>query len=161
MIFRLATAHDIPQIASLERARDVRDLVGHWPEDKHRRMLEDPDAAYWVYEDPNGQVLGFAILEGLQSEHRSILLRRIVVGVTDKGLGRIFLSFLLDKVFESYNAHRLWLDVFETNTRARRVYRALGFREDGALREAHLRDGVFHSLVLMSLLEDEYRHALP
>ena len=35
--------------------------------------------------------------------------------------------------------------------------RHLGFREEGIMRDAIYRDGAYHSLVLMSLLESEYR----
>jgi diamine N-acetyltransferase len=60
------------------------------------------------------------------------------------------------RAFVHHRAHRLWLDVFDTNARARRVYEAYGFREEGAMREAILRDGEYHTLVLMSLLDREY-----
>jgi RimJ/RimL family protein N-acetyltransferase len=32
-----------------------------------------------------------------------------------------------------------------------------GFRKEGVMRDAFYRDGAYHSLVLMSLLESEYR----
>jgi RimJ/RimL family protein N-acetyltransferase len=48
------------------------------------------------------------------------------------------------------------LDVFERNDRARHVYRSVGFREDGLLREAIYRDDAYHSLVLMSVLDREF-----
>jgi RimJ/RimL family protein N-acetyltransferase len=67
----------------------------------------------------------------------------------------------MDRVFRHHGAHRLWLDVFVTNTRARRLYASLGFREEGLLRDAILRDGEFHSQVLMSLLEHEYTERQP
>jgi RimJ/RimL family protein N-acetyltransferase len=53
----------------------------------------------------------------------------------------------VSKVFDELGAHRLWLDVFEHNARARHVYRSMGFAEEGV-------DG---SLVVMSMGEDEYR----
>jgi RimJ/RimL family protein N-acetyltransferase len=67
------------------------------------------------------------------------------------------LQLLLRKVFNEFRAHRLWLDVFETNVRAQHVYRTLGFQQDGIFREAVYRDGQYHSLLLMSLLDREYR----
>lgn len=154
---RKALPDDILSIARIERNPEFRTLVGNWPEDKHREMLADPDAAYWVVESPTGQVAGFCILRGLQSEHRSVEIKRIVVAVPNKGVGKQFLSFVLEQAFDAYRAHRVWLDVFEDNSRARHVYREIGFREDGILREAILRDAQYHSLVLMSLLDSEYR----
>ncbi len=49
------------------------------------------------------------------------------------------------------------LDVFDDNARARRIYRAVGFREDGLLREAYVRpDGARVTQVLMSILRAEW-----
>ena len=44
-----------------------------------------------------------------------------------------------------------------TNDRARHVYENFGFRKEGIMRDVIYRDGAYHSLVLMSLLETEYR----
>jgi RimJ/RimL family protein N-acetyltransferase len=68
----------------------------------------------------------------------------------------MLLEHVMSRAFVHHRAHRLWLDVFDTNTRARRVYEAYGFREEGVMREAVLRDGEYHTLVLMSLLDREY-----
>ena len=59
--------------------------------------------------------------------------------------------------FTYYKAHRLWLDVIETNARARSLYRTMGFREEGTLREALLHHGEHVSLVIMSMLAREYQ----
>ena len=157
MEFRRANPGDVPHIYALETIPEFRSLVGSWPEDRHLRMLADPDAAYVVAEDKGGQLTGFALLLGLRSEHRSVELKRLVVGVPNQGNGRKLLAAIIDMVFQEHCAHRLWLDVFVTNDRARHVYESFGFRTDGLLREAIYRDGVYHSLFLMSLLESEYR----
>ena len=62
-------------------------------------------------------------------------------------------------VFEDIGAHRLWLDVDARNTRARHVYARIGFIEEGVLRESFYRDGDWRSVVVMSMLETEYRDA--
>lgn len=74
-----------------------------------------------------------------------------------QGNGKQVLRLVLKKVFEELGAHRLWLDVLESNLRAQHVYRGLGFQQDGILREAFFRDGKYQSLILMSLLDREYR----
>jgi RimJ/RimL family protein N-acetyltransferase len=64
---------------------------------------------------------------------------------------------VIDWVFARSESHRLWLDVFDDNARARRIYRAVGFREDGLLREAYVRpDGARVTQVLMSILRAEW-----
>jgi diamine N-acetyltransferase len=156
MRFRNATAADIPQICSLERRPEFRTMVGSWPEEQHLNMLADPGAVYIVGEDQPGQITGFAILQGLLSEHRALELKRIVIGAPDQGTGTRLLTEIANRAFGQYGAHRLYLDVFANNDRARHVYETFGFRKEGIMRDAIYRDGAYYSLVLMSLLETEY-----
>jgi diamine N-acetyltransferase len=110
----------------------------------------------FIAEQNTNEVAGFAILCGFASEHRLLELKRIVIRVPGRGLGRQVLRLLLIEAFEEYGAHRLWLDVFEDNLRAQHLYSSFGFRRDGVLREAVYRDGEYYSLILMSLLDREY-----
>jgi diamine N-acetyltransferase len=157
MKFRSATQADIAQICALERLPEFRTMVGSWPEDRHMRMLADAGAAYIVAEDHAGQIAGFAILQGLLSEHNQVELKRLVVRTPNQGVGKGLLTEVAERAFGEHSAHRLFLDVFMTNDRARHVYENFGFRKEGIMRDAVYRDGAYHSLVLMSLLETEYR----
>src|ERR1700685_3237830 len=117
MRFRDATATDIPQICALERLPEFRTFVGYLPGEPHLRMLADPGALYIVAEDEEGQIAAFAILQGLGSEHRSVEIKRLVVGVPNQGLGKRLLTEVADRTFGEHRAHRLFLDVFVTNDR--------------------------------------------
>jgi diamine N-acetyltransferase len=147
---------DIPQIVAIEQIPEFRGYIGSWTAEEHRRAMADPDTEYFVACGEDGTVEGFAILQGITSAHRSIHLKRIAVRTPNRGVGRILLEYAMSRAFQHHRAHRFWLDVFETNTRARRVYEAYGFRYDGVMREAILRDGEYHTLALMSLLDREY-----
>jgi RimJ/RimL family protein N-acetyltransferase len=155
-MLREATPDDVSQICALEQRPEYYGLVGSWTEDEHLRCLADPDVRYLIADD-SGEVAGFCILFGITSPHKSVELKRIVVGAPGKGLGREMLCLVIRKVFDECAAHRLWLDVFEHNIRAQRAYAAVGFQHEGVLREAVYRDGEYHSLVLMSILDREYR----
>ncbi len=159
MQMRPASPQDIPAIFDLERLPAYRTFVGNWSLDEHRERMAESDCRYLIAEPESGEMAGFAILRGLASPHRSIRLQRIVVEQPGHGLGRFMLSGILAYVFEELKAHRLWLDVFETNRRAQHVYESLGFRREGVLREAILRDGEFHTQILMSILDREYAGA--
>jgi RimJ/RimL family protein N-acetyltransferase len=63
----------------------------------------------------------------------------------------------VEKVFDELSAHRIWLDVFPHNSRARHIYRSVGFVEEGVLRECVKHGDIYRSLVLMSMLESEYK----
>ena len=154
---RPAHPEDIPAIARIERIPEYRAFIGRYTEEQHAVLLASPDSAYWVLESPDDKILGFCLLCGLLSPHKSIELRRIALAHAGGGLGKLFFAFLLQKIFSLYGAHRVWLDVFEGNPRARHLYRSFGFREDGLLRESVLRDGHYYTHLLMSMLDREYR----
>jgi RimJ/RimL family protein N-acetyltransferase len=156
MRLRLARVEDIPSIAAMERLPQYRTFVGNWTEEEHRERMAGADCRYFVAESESEKPAGFAILRGMASPHRSVRLQRIVVADPDRGIGKIMLGCILDYVFQELMAHRLWLDVFETNTRAQHVYERIGFRREGILREAIFRDGEYHTQLLMSILDREY-----
>lgn len=156
MMIRTALPEEVPQIVAIEQIPEFRSYIGAWSAEEHHRAMADPDNEYFVASGEGGTVEGFAILQGIQSEHHSIHLKRIAVRTPNRGCGRPLLEYGMSRVFLHHHAHRLWLDVFETNIRARRIYETYGFRYDGVLREAILLDGGYRTLALMSLLDREY-----
>jgi RimJ/RimL family protein N-acetyltransferase len=112
-----------------------------------------------IASQPHSQPVGFVILAGLQGEHRSIEFRRIVVTEQGKGYGRAAVRAIQRHAFDTLSAYRLWLDVKEPHTRARAVYKKEGFHYEGTLRECLKGPEGFESLVVMSVLEQQYRNA--
>jgi diamine N-acetyltransferase len=157
MLLRPAVPADLPQIVALERMPESRRYVGQWPEDHHARALVGRDARYYVHEDDRGRIQAYVILLGFEEGSTSIEFKRFVVAQPGRGLGRSLLAEILRLVFDEIGAHRFFLDVVEDNFRARHLYKSFGFTEEGILREATQRDGQWLSLVLMSLLDHEYR----
>ena len=156
MLLRPATPSDIPSIVALECASVAREFVGQWSEGRHLATLTSGDARYYVSETESGEIQAYAILRGLLEDSRSIELKRIVVAVPERGLGRRILRELLLVAFQELDAHRLFLDVFDDNVRARHLYETLGFKYEGIMRDAAHREGRWHNLHLMSILESEY-----
>ena len=157
MLLRPAVPADLPQIVALERLPESRQYVGQWDEDHHARALAGHDARYFVHEDEYGQIQAYILLLGFEEGPLSIEFKRFVVAQTGRGLGRRLLAEILRLVFEEIGVHRFYLDVVEDNVRARHLYKTLGFIEEGVMREATQRGGEWLSLVLMSLLDHEYR----
>ena len=156
MLLRQAAPADLPAIIALERTPMAREFVGQWSEERHRATLSGGDARYYVSETEGGEVHAYAILRGIQEASRAIELKRLVVAVPERGLGRSMLKELMRIAFRELGAHRLFLDVYDDNVRARHLYESLGFQYEGVMREAALRDGHWCNLRLMSILESEY-----
>ncbi|MGA7241879.1 MAG: GNAT family N-acetyltransferase [Terracidiphilus sp.] len=157
MHLRLATPADVPAIIALERTPVAREFVGQWSEDRHRATLTGGDARYYVSQTEGGELQAYAILRGINEDSRAIELKRIVVAVPERGLGRHMLKELMRIAFHELGAHRFFLDVYDDNARARHLYESLGFQYEGVMRDAARREGQWCNLRLMSILESEYR----
>jgi diamine N-acetyltransferase len=156
MLVRLAAPSDIPAILAIEQSPMAREFVGQWSEERHRQTIAGGDARYFVSETEWGEVQAYAILRGIEESARAIELKRIVVAVPERGLGRQILKGLMRIAFRELGAHRFYLDVYADNERACHLYESLGFQYEGLLREAAQRDGHWCNLRLMSILETEY-----
>lgn len=96
-------------------------------------------------------------MAGLAEANQSIEFRRIVITEKGRGYGREALRRVKSMAFGELKAHRLWLDVKEHNFRARHVYESEGFVVEGKLRECLKSEDGYESLVVMSILRDEYK----
>jgi diamine N-acetyltransferase len=105
---------------------------------------------------PASQRIGYVILRGLCENRYSIELKRIVITEKNQGYGRETLRMVKKLCFEEWRAHRLWLDVKEHNMRARHLYESEGFVREGVLRECIRNGETYESLIVMSMLEQEY-----
>ena len=155
MRLRPVVPDDLPFVVQLEQRFCELGFVGSDDAGVHQHRLADADCRYYLIEE-KGKRAGYVILCGLMSINRCLELKRIVIAEPGYGLGRQVLQAILDEVFGELSAHRLWLDVYEDNHRARHVYRSLGFIEEGILRECIKCGERYRSLVVMSILECQH-----
>ena len=73
-----------------------------------------------------------------------------------RGLGTEMMRALVSFGFDFLRLERIWLDVYETNPGARRVYERVGFVHEGTLRRASFREGRYLDVIRMSILRDEW-----
>jgi RimJ/RimL family protein N-acetyltransferase len=155
-ILEAARPADVREIVALESRDDMSAYVCSWDAARHLRNLKDPNWRYFVVRHTAGGIAGFAILSDLLSPNRWLVLERIALEHRGSGLGTDVLRGVLSVAFGEAGAHRLALDVYEDNLRARRVYEYLGFRQEGILREAVWRGDRYVSLVVMAMLASEW-----
>lgn len=129
-----------------------------WTGEQHLAAAADPDIAHWMVEaEPDARPVGFIILRGLRNLDRSIELKRILITEKGSGFGREALQLAKRMAFDVFKAHRFWLDVFTENAPAHRLYESEGFVREGLLRECHRVGDRYKSLIILSVLESEYR----
>ena len=64
---------------------------------------------------------------------------------------------MLGWAFEDAGAHRGWLDCKEYNDRALHVYESVGLKREGVMRETILVNGTYENLVMLGILDREWR----
>lgn len=74
-----------------------------------------------------------------------------------KGYGTDAMKIVLRFAFTEINLRRVTLSVFEYNPRAVRSYEKSGFRHEGRLRGALLRDGKRWDMFYMGILNEEWK----
>ncbi len=86
----------------------------------------------------------------------------IVIGERDhwgQGIGSEATRLITAHGFDRLNLNRIWLGVFADHAAAVALYERIGFRVEGRLRGAILRDGRQHDQLIMGLLAEEFRDA--
>ncbi|WP_347921914.1 GNAT family protein [Pontimicrobium sp. SW4] len=149
---------DLDQIIAMETHSDNSAFVFPNSREEHLDLISNNDINHFVLKEANGSLIGYVILAGLTNANKSIELRRIVISKKGKGYGRKTLKKIKDYCFSELQCHRLWLDVLEVNERARYLYQTEGFKEEGILRDSIFKDGEYQNLIIMSMLESEYRN---
>ncbi|HSH22343.1 MAG TPA: GNAT family protein [Candidatus Caenarcaniphilales bacterium] len=122
------------------------------------RLLSVDALAYAIEARPANRFIGFTTFSALDADNGSVLFH-ITIGERDswgRGLGTETAELMLRHAFERLELHRVGLSVFSFNTRAIRSYEKVGFRIEGRLREAILRDGRYWDEVQMGVLRDEW-----
>ena len=73
-----------------------------------------------------------------------------------QGYASIATRLAMDYAFTVLNLYKLFLVVDVANTRAVAVYKKLGFREEGTLRNEFFVDGVYRDAYRMAAFQPEY-----
>lgn len=118
------------------------------------------DRADWaVVRNADGFVVGEAVLMDLDEDNASMTYRVALVGptVVGRGYGTETTRLVRDFAFGPLGLHRLALEVNSFNAAAIAVYEKVGFVLEGVRREAVLRDGIWHDVHDMALVESDLR----
>jgi RimJ/RimL family protein N-acetyltransferase len=164
-------ADDFPVLRDVLRDPEVLRLTGTTslaPEDERRlaqwygtRNEQRDRLDLAVVDRASGGCVGEVVLNEWHKANRSCAFR-IALGAAgrDRGLGTEATCLMVGYGFESLGLHRISLEVFANNPRARRVYEKAGFVAEGVLREAQ-RDGeTWVDVTVMSILASEWsRHS--
>ncbi|MCD5324643.1 MULTISPECIES: GNAT family N-acetyltransferase [Pontibacillus] len=133
------------------------DLYSMEDVEKFYERMKD-SRSYIIVEKESDKEIGSITLvrENNQQQNAEFLL---LIGEKEywgNGYGKEALLLFLNFVFMELNLHRISLKVFSFNEKAKGMYERMGFKVEGQLREAFFRNGKWHDLFIMGMLQDEY-----
>jgi RimJ/RimL family protein N-acetyltransferase len=110
-----------------------------------------------VTDKATGECVGEAVLNDWDPGNESCNFR-IFIGPRgrDRGLGTEATRLIVGYGFEHLGLHRISLEVYAFNPRARRAYEKAGFRAEGVLRESLRYNGEWVDATVMSVLASEW-----
>src|SRR5699024_5593488 len=111
-------------------------------EQTYARWSRAEDRIVWVIVDnASGDVVGESVLNDLDVDNLSCGFRIWIAGRHGRGLGTEATRLTMQHAFEQQGLHRVSLEVYAFNPRARHVYEKVGFRLEGTMRDALRFDG--------------------
>jgi RimJ/RimL family protein N-acetyltransferase len=144
------TVHDDAELASLAEEKSFHDWYASRNDQPDRLDLAVIDGA-------RGGCVGEAVLNEWDPGNHSCSFR-IALGPAGRGrgLGTEATRLIVGYGFERLGMHRISLEVYSFNPRARRVYERAGFRAEGVLRESLRYGGQWIDATVMSILACEW-----
>lgn len=150
-------AMDDPEVTRLTGTHATFDpeVVAAWLDSR----AEHHDRADWaIHRASDGAFLGEAVLNDLDVDNDSVSYRIWLAGpqVFGRGYGSEATAAVVDYAF-ALGLHRVALEVYEHNPRARRAYERCGFVLEGRLRQALSWQGRRYDAVVMAILRTDSR----
>ena len=100
--------------------------------------------------------IGEVVLNDLDEDNRSVNFRIVLAShAYGKGFGTEATRLAVRYAFDDAGLHRVHLEVFVHNPRARRVYEKCGFRVEGKHRDALWWGGEWHDTFSMAILSTD------
>lgn len=138
--------------------------------DRHSNVLDDATRRWYetraeqtdrldlaVIDRANDRCVGEAVMNEWEAQNQSCNFR-ILIGHEgrDRGLGTQATRLLLNHAFTATDMHRVELEVYAFNPRARHVYERAGFVVEGRRRAALLFDGRRVDAITMAILRPDW-----
>ena len=123
----------------------LRDIYGQWAVADDRLVLA-------IIDNATGELVGEAVLNNWDEGNRSCNFRILIGGAgRGRGLGTSATRLIVEHGL-TVGLHRISLEVYDFNPRARHVYEKVGFRHEGTGRDALIFDGEWIDVHYLAIL---------
>jgi len=164
---RLVEEEDLDFITSLRLSNHVQDCVGNviftnkiLQKDWLLKVSKSNTDKFMIFEIDEGahyKRIGMIRLSAIDFINRSACVGGDIseeyVGL---GHGKNMYNLIFKLGFDVWGMNRLWLSVLENNHRAIKLYKKMGFVDEGMQRKAIYKNGQYLDYLNMSILKNEY-----
>ena len=163
---RPLSREDIPHLMKLvndikprETLRNVLPMTGSHIERMIEIMERCPYPTSIIFGiETDGKLIGLTSLDKINWISRNAYISIAIYDTTfwGRGIGEETTRLLLEYAFEYLNLYKINLEVYEYNERAIKLYKKIGFKEEGRLRKNNLRHEERHDVIIMGITAEEF-----
>ena len=157
---RRANLNDLKFILDLQVKPENKNFIVPFDEEFHTKILNSNCAEKMdviIEERDTLKPVGYFMLSELDNPHNKVEITHVIIDKKSCGYGRESLKLLLKWIFDVKKYHRAFLDCKEYNSVALHLYETLNFKREGIMRDVICTNGVYENLVLLGILEDEFK----
>jgi RimJ/RimL family protein N-acetyltransferase len=172
VILRPLLSEDVAELALALEDPEVLRLTGSQHEEGTQPAPRDPardeEFRLWrvaqndrldlaVVDRQSGKCVGEVVLNQWDEDNHSCTFRTLISAAgRNRGIGTEATRLIVGYGFESLGLHRISLEVYAFNPRARHVYEKVGFVAEGVLRDALRYGDGWVDATVMSILAEEW-----
>lgn len=127
-------------------------------DESFERFTSKETIGFFIYHKESDSFVGTCKLDKISVADRSAEIG-IMIGdasVHGQGIGKKTYALLLEYAFRVMGLNRVWGTCFSDNAGSKKLFEALGFKQEGVLREAIFRKGTYLDNLYFSILRSEY-----
>ncbi|MCE3255429.1 MAG: GCN5-related N-acetyltransferase [Rickettsiaceae bacterium] len=164
---RPAEEEDLGFLTSLRTSQYVQENVGQFifvnqinQKEWLANISKSRTEKFMIFEVLAGDIyekIGMIRLSSIDLQNRSVCVGGdILENKSGQGYGKIMYEMIFKLCFKTWDMNRVWLSVLEDNERAIKLYKKMGFVDEGRQREAIYKDGKHVDYLMMSILKNEF-----
>lgn len=165
LLIRLLEFNDLETLRDLHNSEDtlqwLTDIFHVTREEQKAWFLKinmsRRNRRYTVLSKETSEIVGLVRLDEIDLVNRNAIIGLdIGINFRRQGFASEIYECIINYAFNALNLHRLSLVTLENNIAAQNLYTKLGFKKEGVLTEAILRDGEFKNLICMYKINSKF-----
>ena len=118
---------ELARFVEIEHQVHARSFVTYSDLEVHEQQYASDNVVYLTIQSDNEAIAGFFLLN-LEADGKTVEFARIAIDENHLGVGQEAIREMEQYVFTTLNRERIWLDVYEDNSRGKHVYEKLGYK---------------------------------